>query len=258
MGRTHDARRAHRDISSASRAFTLQYTSIPKSSSVHVQTLTVSLACAALKLDQPGVGALTYSDEERKVMSCSKARLVVSEPRGRGLSSLTCHLRALLASFAQMLAKDSLRWKCPVCAAEMAGILPDAPRGSGADAPADRCLPATPPAPATAEATAASPTASDPLAPTAPSPAAVASTPAPALAAAVPAAAASVAVTAATSTSQPAPSAAPAQSATATAPAPAAAAALGQAVAQQTDWSLYFIYGLVVAIVALFVKKLYK
>jgi hypothetical protein len=239
------------------------------------QTLTVSLAYTALKLDQPGVGALTYSDEERKVLSCRQARLVVYQSHVAAvceacLRSLTCHLRALLACCAQMLAKDSLRWKCPVCAAAMAGILPDAPRGSGSGsgsgaeaAPADRCLPATPPAPeraeaapATATAALAAPTAADPPAPAVPSPAAIASTPAPAPAAAVPAAAARVA-TAATSTSQPAPSAAPAPSATATAPAPAAPAAPVHAVAPQADWSLYVRYGLECAIVAWLLNKLY-
>lgn len=46
-----------------------------------VLTLNMSLACIVLQLDQPGVGALTYSDEERKVAS----RLVASNPRGHRL-----------------------------------------------------------------------------------------------------------------------------------------------------------------------------
>lgn len=144
-----------------------------------------------------------------------------------------------------MLAKESLRWKCPVCAASMAGMLPNAPRGGGGGkAPSDRCLPATPPAAAKMEA-ANPPIATDPpptpaIAATAPDPASVPAAPAPATA--VPPASIG--------------SAAPAPVTTPTEPTPAAAPA--QAVAPQADWSLYFIYGLVLAIFALLVKKLGK
>ena len=44
---------------------------IPGASRSRVSTLTILLAFIALQLDQPGVGALTYSDEERKVLSTS-------------------------------------------------------------------------------------------------------------------------------------------------------------------------------------------